>query len=347
MKHISILLPAGDAVVGSIEGPYKVFNMVNEVFVGMGRPPVFNIELVGLNRETSFNNNVFTLHAQRTIDEDFVTDLIIIPAPNGDLQKAIEINFELISWVKHQYQKGTEVASLCMGAFLLAATGLMDGKKCATHWIAADIFRKMYPKVNLISENIITDEQGLYTSGGAYSYLNLVLYIIEKYAGRQIAVYCAKVFQIDLGRTNQSPFTIFNNQKNHEDESVRKAQEFIEKNFTNKITVEELASLTYLGRRNFERRFKKATANTVAEYIQRVKMEAAKMSLETTHENIYEIMYSVGYSDIKAFRSTFKKITGVSPLEYRQKYGKSLVMNSPLRENKTFQEERNLEGSMS
>lgn len=327
MKHISILLPAGDAVVGSIEGPYKVFNMVNEVFVGMGKPPIFSVELVGIDKEASFNDNVFTLRAQRTINEDFTTNLIIIPAPNGNLEKAIENNLELISWIKQNYAKGAEVASLCMGAFLLAATGLLKGRKCATHWIVADIFRKMYPDVNLISENIITDEQGIYTSGGAYSYLNLVIYLIEKYAGRQIAIYCAKVFQIDLGRTTQSPFTIFNNQKNHEDDRVRKAQEFIEANFTNRITVDELASLTYLGRRNFERRFKKATANTVAEYIQRVKVEAAKKSLETTHENIYEIMYSVGYSDIKAFRTTFKKITGVSPLEYRQKYGKSLVLN--------------------
>jgi transcriptional regulator GlxA family with amidase domain len=186
----------------------------------------------------------------------------------------------------------------------------------------------MFPQVDLVAETIITDEQGIYTSGGAYSYLNLILYLIEKFAGREMSVYCAKVFQIDIGRNSQSPFTIFKSQKNHEDEPVRKAQEFIEKNFNNRITVDELASMTFLGRRNFERRFKKATSNTVAEYIQRVKVEAAKMSLESTRENIYEIMYSVGYSDVKAFRMTFKKFTGVSPLEYRQKYGgKSLAVN--------------------
>lgn len=327
MKHISILLPAGDAVVGSIEGPHKIFCMVNEVMKGMGKPPLFKVELVGIDCEASFNNGLFTLHAQRTIRDKFKTDLVIIPAPNGDLQRAVELNLELIAWIRHQYEKGAEVASLCMGAFLLAATGLLNNKKCATHWIAADMFKQMYPEVNLVAETIITDEQGIYSSGGAYSYLNLVLYLVEKYAGRQMAVYCAKVFQIDIGRTSQSPFTIFKSQKNHEDEPVRKAQEFIEANFTNRITVDELASMIYLGRRNFERRFKKATANTVAEYIQRVKVEAAKMSLESSRENIYEIMYSVGYSDVKAFRSTFKKITGVSPMEYRQKYGKLIAMN--------------------
>lgn len=327
MKHISILLPCGDAVVGSIEGPYKVFNMVNDVMKATGREPAFKVELVGTNNKSSFNNGVFTIHAHKTINEKFRTDLIIIPAPHGNLYHAVDQNSEIIQWIKNQYETGAEVASLCVGAFLLAATGLLNNKKCATHWIAADTFRQMYPDVNLVSETIITDEKGIYSSGGAYSYLNLILYLIEKYAGRQMAVYAAKVFQIDIGRTSQSPFTIFQSQKDHEDEHIRKAQEFIEANFTNRITVEELASLTYLGRRNFERRFKKATSNTVAEYIQRVKIEAAKKSLESSRESVYEIMFSVGYSDVKAFRTTFKKFTGVSPLEYRQRYGKSLAMS--------------------
>jgi transcriptional regulator GlxA family with amidase domain len=325
--HVSILLPEGDAVVGSIEGPYKVFNMVNEVMSGMGQQPLFKIELVGLKHEASFNNGIFTLHAHKTVADHFKTNLILIPAPNGDIRKAIELNLELIAWIKKQYDEGAEVASLCMGAFLLAATGLVNNKKCATHWIAADLFRELFPEVNLVSETIITDEQGIYSSGGAYSYLNLVLYLIEKYAGRQMAVYCAKVFQIDMGRDSQSPFMIFKSQKDHKDDQIRKAQEFIESNFISKITVEELASLTYLGRRNFERRFKKATSNTVAEYIQRVKVEAAKMSLENSHENIYEIMFSVGYSDVKAFRTTFRKYTGLSPMEYRQRYSKSIAVN--------------------
>lgn len=326
MKHISIVLPVGDAVVGSIEGPYKVFGMVNELMKGMGKPPLFEIELVGLTPQSSFNNGIFTLHTQKSIHDNFITHLVIIPAPHGDISTAVEQNKELIHWIRQQYEKGAEVASLCMGAFFLAATGLLKNRRCATHWLAADLFRQMYPDVNLVAETILTDEKGIYTSGGAYSYLNLILYLIEKAAGRSVALYCAKVFQIDINRHTQSPFTIFKSQKNHEDEPVKKAQEFIEANLTNRITVDDLASITYLGRRNFERRFKKATSNTVSEYIQRVKVEAAKKSLESTRENIYEIMYSVGYSDVKAFRTTFKKYTGVSPLEYRQRYGNSLLV---------------------
>jgi transcriptional regulator GlxA family with amidase domain len=181
----------------------------------------------------------------------------------------------------------------------------------------------MFPEVGLVTEKIITDEQGIYSSGGAFSYLNLILYLIEKYAGRDIAVLSAKVFAIEIDRDSQSPFIIFQGQKEHEDEPIKKAQVFIEKNFQDKITVDQLASMFALGRRNLERRFKKATSNTVVEYIQRVKIEAAKMNLEKLRENVNEVMYNVGYTDPKAFRTTFKRITGLSPIEYRNKYNRA------------------------
>ena len=322
MRHVSILLPAGDAVVGSIEGPYKVLGQVNDLLHAQGQPPAFQVELVGLTRHKTFNRGRFTLHADRTIDEKFRTDLIVIPAPHGDLREAVALNEAFLPWIIAQHRAGAEVASLCMGAFILAATGLVDGRQCATHWLAAPQFAVMYPAVHLVAEQVITDEQGLYSSGGAYSYLNLVLYLVEKYVSREMAVWCAKVFQIDIGRRSQSPFVIFQGQKDHADEAIQKAQEFIEQHFADKIAVEELANLCLLSRRNFERRFKKATSNTVAEYVQRVKIEAAKTSLESSRENVNEVMYSVGYSDAKAFRTLFKRITGVLPVAYREKYSR-------------------------
>ena len=165
-----------------------------------------------------------------------------------------------------------------------------------------------------------------YSSGGAFSYLNLILYLIEKYAGRDIALLSAKVFAIEIDRENQLPFTIFQGQKGHEDVPIKTAQEFIEKNYQDKITVEQLSSMVAIGRRNFERRFKKATANTVMEYMQRVKIEMAKKNLENPLKNVTEAMYDVGYIDTKAFRNTFKKITGISPIEYKNKF-KAIVAN--------------------
>ncbi|HEY0680440.1 MAG TPA: helix-turn-helix domain-containing protein [Chitinophagaceae bacterium] len=323
MKHISILVPRG-AILGSLEGSRLIFTQVNEFFKARGEAPVFKVQLVGLAKQTPLSGGCFTANTDALIENVKKTDLIIIPALDGEINAAIENNREFIPWIVKQYNNGAEVASLCLGAFLLASTGLLKGKRCATHWMAENNFRKMFPDVQLVTEKIITDEQGLYSSGGAFSYLNLILYLIEKYVGRDIANLAAKVFAIEIERENQLSFIIFQGQREHEDDLIKKAQEYIEKNYQEKITVDQLATMLALSRRNLERRFKKATANTVVEYIQRVRIEAAKMNLEKERENVTDAMYKSGYTDTKAFRTTFKKITGLSPIEYRSKYNRAV-----------------------
>jgi transcriptional regulator GlxA family with amidase domain len=325
MKNISILVPRGAVALSCIDGSYIIFSKANEFLVARGRSPVFKVQLVGLTNEPQVYDRLFTVCPDATIKDVPKTDLIIIPAVNGDMEKVIEANKDFTPWILEQYKNGAEVASLCVGTFLLASTGLLNGKNCSTHWMAANEFRKMFPDVNLVSDRIITDEQGIYSSGGANSFWNLLLYIVEKYAGRDIAILCAKLYEIEIERGSQSPFIIFTGQKEHEDEPIKEAQVFIENNFQEKIMVAQLASMLALSRRNFERRFKKATSNTVLEYMQRVKIEAAKKNLETGRKNINEVMYDVGYSDTKAFRTTFKKITGLSPIDYRNKYNKDAV----------------------
>ncbi|WP_316813890.1 GlxA family transcriptional regulator [Pedobacter heparinus] len=325
MKHISILVPRGEAVLSSIVGPYKVFSHVNEYLIGMGKHPLFKIQLVGIDAETELYDGLFTVKPHALLTEVDKTDLVIIPAPSGDMTKSLALNQEFLPWITRQYKDGAEVASLCVGAFLLASTGLLKGRKCATHWMASNSFRTMFPDVNLVADKIITDENGIYSSGGAYSFLNLMLYLVEKYAGRAMAILCSKVLEIEFDRGSQSPFIIFEGQKEHDDEPVRLAQSYIEKNFHERITVDQLALMLAVGRRNLERRFKKATANTIAEYMQRVKIEAAKMSLETSRENVNEVMYKVGYTDTKAFRTTFRKVTGLSPVQYRNKYSREVL----------------------
>ncbi len=321
-KHISILVPKGEVALSCIEGSFTVFTKVNDFLVNMGKTPIFTVKLVGITRETETYNRLFTVQPDLAITDSFQTDLIIIPAVNGNMDKVIDDNKNFFPWLNDQYRKGAEVASLCVGTFLLASTGLLDGKKCSTHWLSASEFRNRFPNAELVSEKIITDEQGIYTSGGANSFLNLILYLVEKFAGREMAVLCSKVFEIEIERETQSPFIIFGGQKDHDDEPIRKAQEFIENNFQEKITIDQLANMLALSRRNLERRFKKATSNTATEYMQRVKIEAAKMSLESSRENVNEVMMKVGYTDTKAFRNTFKRITGLSPVEYRNKYNR-------------------------
>jgi transcriptional regulator GlxA family with amidase domain len=324
MKHISILIPQG-AILGSIEGPRQVLTEVNKALQNMGKSALFDVRLVGLTPEVKVAGGKYTVYADILIQHLPKTDLIIIPAMDGDLANALHHNREFVPWIIQQYKGGAEVASLCVGAFLLASTGLLNGRKCATHWMAAAAFRQLFPDVLLVEDKIITDELGIYSSGGAFSYLNLILYLIEKYAGREVAVFMAKAFQIDIERHSQSPFAIFKGQKEHEDEAIKKAQTYIEQNYPEKITVDQLASNLALSRRNLERRFKKATSNSIIEYIQRVRIEAAKTCLESTRDPITEVMYKVGYTDSKAFRDIFKRLTGLSPLQYSNKYNREMA----------------------
>ena len=325
MKHVSILVPEGDCSVTNIEGTHQILSRVNDYLAALGQPPVFTINLVGLHHEIRMKRGLFTVCPDLLIRDLSHTDLILIPSVHGDQRKILADNKDMLAWIIQQYHSGAAVASLCIGTFLLAGTGLLDDRICTTHWDLAAEFREMYPTARLATDKIITDENNIYTSGGAYSWLNLILYLVEKYAGREIAVLCAKGFQIDIHRSSQSPFIIFSGQKDHKDTAISNAQEFIEQNIHARITVGQIATMLSLGRRNLERRFKHATGNTVMEYIQRVKMEVVKKNLETSRIGVNEAMDKVGYSDPKAFRIIFKKVTGLSPLQYRNRYNQEFI----------------------
>lgn len=325
MKHVSILIPQGQFSLVNIEGSLQILSWVNEYLEQTGKNALFRIQLVGLSRVTTQSNGLFTINPDVLITDVDRTDLVILPAIFGDLEENLEQNAALLPWLVKQYKQGAELVSLCIGSFFLASTGLLDGRQCATHWNFANQFRKLFPKAILMDDKIITEADGIYTSGGAYSFTNLIIYLVEKYGGRELSIVTAKTFMIDIDRNSQSPFIMFAGQKGHKDDTVLKAQEFIEMNFSERLTVDDLSSNFSIGRRTFERRFKKATANTIIEYIQRVKVEAAKKQLETGRKTVNEVMYDVGYNDIKAFRDVFKKVTGMSPLDYRNKYNKELV----------------------
>jgi transcriptional regulator GlxA family with amidase domain len=322
MKHLTILVPDGENNLSSIVGAHKIFSRANAYWKEKGRKELFNIQLAGLSKKVDFYDGLFTVRPNVNISAIKKTNLIIIPSLNHNYQKAVKENGELIEWISRQYKEGAEIASICTGAFLLASSGLLDGRSCSTHWAVAENFRRMFDKVNLQPDKLITDENGIYTNGGAYSFLNLIIYLVEKYYDRETAIFCSKVFQIEMDRNSQSIFTIFTGQKKHEDDMVKKAQAFIENNFQEKISVEHLSQKFSVGRRNFDRRFIRATGNTPLEYSQRVKMESAKKAFETSRKTINEVMYEVGYSDVKAFREVFRKVTGMSPLEYKGKYNK-------------------------
>lgn len=324
MKIISILV-SETAIAAAVLDPQYMFSAVNQFFIDKGKAEPFKIQLVGASETVLLNKGLVSFKVDYVLEDAPKSDLIFIPAISGDVAIAIEKNKEIIDWLSQQYKNGAELASLCIGAFLLASTGILHQKNCSTHWLFADVFKKMFPTVNLVDDKLITDQNGVYSSGGATSYWNLLLYLVEKYTNKETAVMAAKFFLLDVGKNSQSGFMMFRGQKTHDDCEILRVQDFIEKHFAEKITIDDLSNRFNIGRRTMERRFKKATYNSVIEYIQRVKVEAAKKQLEIGRKNVNEVMYEVGYSDVKAFRDVFKRLTSMTPVEYRNKYNREWV----------------------
>jgi transcriptional regulator GlxA family with amidase domain len=325
--RISVFVPR-QGVIEAITPPFRTFNTANEFLVASGKEPVFEVEYVGLSQYVSASGGEYIIKTDRLLKDVTETDLLVIPPTFGNPALGIEANAEAIPLIKALHQKGSSLASLCAGAFLLAETGLLDGKKCSTHWAHINAFKERYPQVEVEDGAVITEHGNMYSSGGANSLWNLLLYLVEKFSDRETAVMISKYFAIDIGRDSQYQFAMFKGQKNHADPGIQKVQEYIERNYEEKITVDDLASLLLVGRRTLERRFKEATNNTPLEYIQRVRIEAAKKFFEASHKNVSDVMYGVGYTDTKAFRDVFKKVTGLTPIAYRNRFAKSVLTSS-------------------
>lgn len=319
MIKVNILV-LKNALTANIADAIQVFQQVNEWLMNAERSAMFQIELTGLQRNISINNGTFNIHCNNIFEEVDDSDLIIVPAISGHSSSSVYINKDFAPWIGAMYKNGTEVACFSTGSFLVAFAGVLDGKSCTTHWDYADEFRYYYPSVSLMDERLITHQDGLYSCGGGASHWNLLIHLIERFAGREMAIRTAKYFVVDLDKSNQSAFIIFRGLKDHNDQQVLKAQAFIEQHYSMKITVDEIADKFNLTRRTFERRFKKATRHTVAEYMQKVKVEAAKKQLEIGRKTINEIMDNVGYVDVQSFREVFRRYTGMSPVEYKSKY---------------------------
>ena len=320
MKTVSVVVPKGQYSIVNIAGAFQILNWASDAYRQCAGRPLFQVDLVGGSRPSRDAEGLYAISPTKTFQDVQETDLIILPAVHGELEEAIQVNRDTIHWVMEQHRNGAEIAAFCVGTFLLAKTGLLRGKTCSTHWGHARDLQDMFPEVRVQSEKIVTDCEGLYTSGGAYAFTNLLVYLVEKYGGRELAVMTAKAFMINMDKADQSIFSIFNGQKDHRDELILKIQDQIEKTYRQKISIGELATRNHTNRRTLERRFRAATGNSILEYHKRVRIEAAKKVLEQPRNKVADAMYESGYNDPKAFRGVFKKIVGISPSDYRKKF---------------------------
>lgn len=324
--HMRVFIIAYNGVLpSSVVGPLDMISKAGEIYNQMtqqeNKPPFFEVKVVSIDGQDVKGGSGYPVSVHGSIAEMGKPDLVLIPAPEPEFLHQLEdIVGEWIPWIKGKYKEGSEVASICLGAFILAKTGLLNGKKATTHWIGADLFRQLHPEVELLSERIIVDEGRLYSCGGASSFQNLIIYLVEKFCGKETAVQVSKLYLISPNIGPQNAFAIFGIQRQHSDPAIQQAQDYIEKNALNRISVEEIAEAVSMSKRSLYRKFKKATGNTPIEYIRRVKVEAAKRSLEMEDKTVEELVYSMGYEDPPSFRKLFKKYTGTTPTEYRKRY---------------------------
>ena len=303
----------------SVAAILDVFESVNKFYTADGHEPVFNISLFN----DSYDEKVaeFNGHQIQPIAIALKQDLIFIPAFNAaDIVEAIQENYKFIPWLQQQYQAGAELACVCTGAFLLGATGLLNGRAATTHVDACPVFASAFPLVKLQADKVVTGDAGLYTSGGSTSSFHLMLHLLQKHCGRDIAVRIAKMFSIDMDREQQAYFGTFSPVQSHNDGLVAMAQQSIQSSYHNAGTIEELIKEIPGSRRNIARRFKQVTGITPIEYLQKTRIEAAKRLLVQTNQQMTEVMINSGYSDPKAFRKIFRKTVGMTPTGYREKF---------------------------
>jgi transcriptional regulator GlxA family with amidase domain len=305
MKHVSIVIPQGDAVLNSIVRVFKIFNWVNEYLAGNGGRPLFDLHLVGMAPHADLYGGIFSVLPDLTLADAPASDLIIIPALAGNISEGVKTNSAFIPWIREQYKMGAEIASLCTGVFLLAATGLMAGSKRTTHWFVAADCRNAFCQIKLGAERMILKERRIHTRRGAYSSLNL---LIEKFAGAEVAMVCSKIFETDFNRECQSVVTIFNKQKRRKDREA--AQQFVDNNLLVKISREQFAGMFVLNRRNLKRRFENSATNTLVGDMQAVKLGAIQKGLEPGHPRTGQVKHKVCYNNSRAFRDIFNKMTG-------------------------------------
>lgn len=321
MIKLGILL-TGQYRLLSVAAILDVFETVNRFYTAEGEDAPFDINLFYDEIGWPFKNDtLFHGYHLKSIHQDKVQDLVLIPSfINENIKHSIVQNYSSIGWLRQQYEKGAGLASFCTGAFLLGATGLLNGKPATTHVDACKDFAFAFPEVILKADKTVTQDGRLYTSGGATSSFHLMLLLIQKYCGKMVAIKVAKVFAIDMDRTNQSYFSTFQISQDHNDNLVALTQHKIETAYHNTGTIEEMIKDIPASRRNIVRRFKQVTGITPIVYLQQTRIAAAKKLLEQTSEQMTEVIFKSGYNDPKAFRKVFRKTVGMTPSEYRDKF---------------------------
>lgn len=324
--HVSLIaLP--DAVVSTLSGIFDVLNAFAFMNVLPGRvaeKPPFQVEIVGETCGPLTLASGVPVNVQRATAELDTTDIIIVPSillkPAGWVKGRYP---GLVQWVRQRHERGSVVCSACSGLFLLAETGLFDGKDATVHFGYARAFAETYPQVRIHPERVLVISGGreeLVTSGASMTWHDLVLYLIARYVGATAAQDVARLFALQWHQDGLSPYIAFEGKTDHGDGEIQAAQQWLATHFPVASCVQEMVKRSRLAERTFKRRFTGATGLTPLGYVQRLRIEDAKRRLERTDAPIDEIGWQVGYEDPAFFRRLFKRTTGLAPGAYRKRF---------------------------
>jgi transcriptional regulator GlxA family with amidase domain len=244
---------------------------------------------------------------------------LILP-PNLDTDPQGGAIPQLQEWVEAQYASGCIVCSVCGGAFLLAKTGLLNGRSATTHWSFSETLAERFPKIRVDTEKLIIDDGDIITAGGLMAWVDLGLKLVDRFLGPTVMLETARFFLVDVSGRQQRFYSNFSPKLHHGDEPILKVQQWLQNSDVSSLSVSTMAAKARMGERTFLRRFQKATGLTPTEYVQRLRVGKARESLEFSSLAMKEIAWKVGYEDYGAFRKVFQKIMGLSPADYRLRF---------------------------
>ncbi len=322
MTHSIGIVAVPNCMSSSVTGPYDIFSMAAyewQRLTGLHHEPLFQPIVISLDGRPVTAFNGLSIHAEHAISASRRYDIVFLPTVFGDLTDLLPLK-ALPDWLRTQHANGSCLASVCAGSFLIAQTGLLNGRRATTHWKLADNFAARFPQVLLQREKMLVDEGDIITAGGVSAYQDLSLHICRRFGSHDLSSSLARMLLIDPGRTSQVPYHWRPSTTGHGDQEISIAQQWLDTNYTTSFSMSELADRAGLGERTFNRRFKKATGEPPLEYLQRLRIEAARHLLETTKENLDDITFKVGYEDTSSFRKLFKRHTGLTPHAYRKRF---------------------------
>lgn len=321
MKRVTIL-GLHNSMATTIFGPMDILNQAGRLWnrvTNTPHTPFFDVRIASADGRPIRTVNRVQIQPHCSIHDVENTDLLIIASATY-IDTILEKHPELVPWIRHHYGRGAHVASICTGVFLLAETGLLDGKSATLHWGFAGAFKARYPKVALRQDRMFIDHGRLYCSAGVSAGMDLSLYLVAKFCGDKAARESAKTMILDMDRNAQTPYDCLLPPRDHADPLVAKAQTWMEENSRQTKDYNHMADRLGVSRRSLERRFKQAIGMTPLEYLQTLRVERAKHLLEEGNRTFNEITYEVGYEDISFFRRIFIRLTGLRPKEYKQKF---------------------------